>query len=207
MQIRQFILITLTVFTSADIADAQLFGPRDVGRNSRRAPPSLLRTMSTGAEGALPNVRARTAGEFVGSDRGDSTFVGSAQATTDGRVTLTVDGLRERNPPGINRPRVRQSSGIYPERLSVAFAHPPVSFGREVASNVDGETTDHLGRMAARRGFAIERRPEVRSAVVMGTVATEHDRQIAALLASFEPGVESVKNEIQIVPAPPNPNP
>ena len=197
MRFSQFILVTLAVLNCADVANAQLFGPRNVGRNSRQRPPSLLRAMSTGAEGGLPDVRERPAGDFVGSDRRDATFVGSAQATTDGSVTLSVEGLREQIPPGINRPRVRRSSGIYPERLSVAFTYPAEGFGT-ISRDADGNVPDHLGRLAERRGFEVERRPHDRSTVVTGTVPTEHDRQIAALLASFEPGVESVTNEIQV---------
>jgi len=202
MSYRRFSL-TLLLFSvaaaSAEPVSAQLFGPRNIGRNSRGQQLNAFDAAGT-VSGNRRFVRgARAVGNFVGTDRGEAAgFVGSTMATNDGQVSASVTGLREQSTVRVNRPRSRNSSGVYPERLSVAFEVKRQAATNDVASVATPETSAALDSISNPNGIRVSRIPTERIAVLTGSVATEHDRRIAELLVMFEPGVENVTNDLQL---------
>ena len=140
----------------------------------------------------------RALNDFVGADRGDAAdFVGNIQSTNDGEVTDSVTGLREQPTVRVNRARVRKTTGLYAARLSPDFATQLPGAGAAAQKPVFSVA---LSMLSEQRGFQVSLSPTQRSAVLTGTVQTNHDRQIAELLVMFEPGLESVKNDLLVVP-------
>jgi len=193
-----WLILIIWSMVPADRASAQLFGPRNIGRNSRG---QQLTTM--GSAGSVGENRRfvrgqRAAGDFVGTDRDDaSAFVGNTQATNDGAVTDSVTGLREQATVRVNRARVRKTTGLYAPRLTPTFATQLPGHGEFTKSPA---VSVALNALSEQRGFQISLSPMQRSVVLTGIVPTKHDRRIAELLVMFEPGLESVKNDLQVAP-------
>lgn len=155
---------------------------------------------------------ARDVRNFVGADRQDVTgFVGAEQGRTTGNVTSSVTGLREQPPIRVNQPRPAQRSvGRYAPRLipdETLQARTPTARPNALAP------PQRLGQFFAAQsmtGIAVS--GTRRSVTLTGTVPTTRDRRIAALIASFEPGVAVVQNRLRVTPAksqapPPVPKP
>jgi hypothetical protein len=186
-------------------AEAQMFGPRTLGRTLRRQP-------APGVSGDVRNLRNqrfirgnRRATDFVGSDRTESReFVGLQQSGVAGTARSAVTGgLGGRDESVQVNQMVRRATNNrpYDPRLEVGFDYlpPPTS---EVAS----EITRQLSVLTT----GIEVLVEDRTAILRGVVASAADRQFAELLAGFEPGVSRVQNELVVagdkeaIPPPPN---
>ncbi|HID24207.1 MAG TPA: BON domain-containing protein [Planctomycetaceae bacterium] len=194
------VLLLLTVV--AEPASAQLFGARTMRQPLTRRPRPGASTSSattvgtlSGAERFLRSNRRR--GDFVGADSRDvRSFVGAVQAQTSGRVTSPTTGLRVEigETSSVNRPRgAPRQNGLYEPRLRLAFDLPRGS----------GEATRvpraHRGAFQAlERLGRIEVSVEGQTATLRGTVPSEHDRRLAALLVLFEPGIVSVRNLLQV---------
>lgn len=198
-------LLVVALLATAATADAQLFGPRQIGRNARGegvANPATAGTVS----GDRRFVRgARAANNFVGADKTEAAaFVGNTTATNDGAVTSSVTGLREQPPIRVNRPLRASQTGLHLPKLSVAFLIPPrvpVPNSQAEPEADDGSlepVSTALRTFVQQRGIQISYFPTERDAVLTGSVLTEHDRQIAGILASFEPGLETVTNNLQV---------
>ena len=221
------ILSVVTVMTGTADCYGQLFGERTLGRSlSRRARPSVRSMEEAGT--VTPDRRfvrgQRDRTDFVGgSDTGS--FVGAAQGRTEGTVTSSTVGLREEARRTVNVPRGPQpATGRYMARLVPAF---DVSHRRALPSSqeqlqnrlrvsalsgnppsaeqtdrgipdraIAGTTTDR--RHQRRLKGLIEGSVEGRVATLSGVAVSEHDRRLAALLAAFEPGIDSVYNRIQV---------
>ena len=143
----------------------------------------------------------RSSDNFVGADRTEaSVFVGSTQATNDGEVTTAVETLREQPTVRVNRDATAARRGMYRPRLRIAFApQPPLRGDGSPKPQRSFETLSiPLRELSNERGVQISHVPMERAATLSGTVPTEHDRQIAELLVMFEPGVETVKNDLQV---------
>lgn len=212
MTFRALLIGCLVVLSSAS-AHAQLFGPRSIGKNSRGRNLTAPDAVGTVTEDRRFVRGSRAAGDFVGADKGEtSAFVGNTQAVNDGTVTSAVTGLREQTTVRVNRPLTVRRTGIYAPRITVGFEVPPriysPSFSSEPAVARPGEVTptaspvvsSALQQMGDRLGFQVNPSPTERVATLTGTVPTAHDRRIAELLASFEPGLGSVKNDLRVVP-------
>ncbi len=204
--------ILLAVLLGHSEAEAQLFGQRNLGRSSisrRTGPGSAADGQLSGNERFLRGNRSRRA--FVGSDAAEArSFVGSEQSTVTGQVRSATSGMRP--PPDrsstINRPLPSQPANArYYPRLKVEFAKGAES-GRYAASAVQQEleTSDALSRLGQ-----IEVSVANQTATLRGEVASESDRKLAALIASFEPGIDRVQNELavnnalRVPPVPPQP--
>jgi hypothetical protein len=191
-----FVLI-ICMAVPAEQAKAQLFGPRSIGRNTRGQQMTALESAGSVDETRRFVRGQRAANNFVGSDRDEAAaFIGNVQATNDGEVTDSVTGLREQPTARVNRARVRKTTGLYAARLSPNFARQPQQSGHAV---VRPAYSAALNSLSEQRGFQISLSPTRRSAILTGTVQSEHDRQIAELLVMFEPGLENVKNDLQVV--------
>ena len=55
-----------------------------------------------------------------------------------------------------------------------------------------------LNKIASQRGFSVRVSDSGEAATLTGTVASKHDREVAGILAMFEPGLQSVKNELKV---------
>lgn len=217
------LLVTYLVLCCAGSVEAQLFGPRSVGRNSRGSDVTVLSNAGTVTENRRFVRGSRAVGDFVGSDKGEAAaFVGNTQAVNDGTVTSSVTGLREQATMRVNRPLTIRRTGLYAPRMTIGFEVPieirrRSAVSNSVASNSTASSTNDvatvetfpvslaLQQVILRHGLQISPSPKERGVVLTGNVPTEHDRRIAELLASFEPGLESVKNDLRIVPSPVNP--
>ncbi|MHC4878714.1 MAG: BON domain-containing protein [Planctomycetota bacterium] len=221
------ILSAATVMIGTVDCYGQLFGERSLGRSlSRRARPTLSSMEEAGTVTSdrrfLRGQRDRT--DFVGG--GDTgSFVGATQGRTEGTVTSSTVGLREEARRAVNVLRGPQpATGKYLPRLMAAFevnARPAPSSSQErlqsrfrVPGRADSTPSDkQTGRRSRDRTAAstindrrhrrrlqasIEVSVEARAATLSGVAASEHDRRLAALLAAFEPGIDSVNNQIQV---------
>ncbi len=193
-----WLVLIIWSIVPADRASAQLFGPRSIGRNARGDQLTSMESAGT-VGGSRRFVRGqRAANDFVGSDRDEAAaFIGNIQATNDGEVTDSVTGLREQPTVRVNRARVRKTTGLYAARLSPDFVTQLPGAGAAAQKPVFSVA---LGMLSEQQGFQISLSPTQRSATLTGTVQTNHDRQIAEILVMFEPGLESVKNDLQVVP-------
>ena len=210
-----FPVLVLTAFAVVPRdAEAQLFGERNLGRSSlsRRMRPGSAEDAGTltGNERFIRGNRSRRA--FVGTDTQDvNGFVGSEQATATGNVTSTTTGLQP--PPdrsdAINKPLpARSPTSMYYPRLEIRFDVPrPQSVRPTVISQrlEESEAFRQLGEIQVSVSGP--------TATLQGEVASESDRQLAALLASFEPGIDRVQNNLTVntalkaPPLPPEPGP
>lgn len=204
------ILVVLILAMAPSDAEAQLFGNRSLGASSlsRRTRPGTTGAGEvTGNERFIRGNRSRRA--FVGSDTQDvDSFVGSEQATVSGTMQSTTAGLRP--PPdestSINRPLPpRGANDLYYPRLVIDFRTPsPPRMAPDAISQrlQRSDSLNHVGQ--------IEVSVADRTATLRGAVASESDRRLAALLASFEPGIDHVHNELVVdtsLSSPPAPTP
>lgn len=220
MRMRSLVITCLLLFSTVSV-EAQLFGPRDVGRNTRGASRTAPNAAGTVTQDRRFVRGSRTASDFVGTDKeAAAAFVGNTQAINDGNVTSAVTGLREQPTMRVNRPLTIPRTGLYAPRVKIDFEVPPrVDSGPTVpdtttqdpapsnsnAANPPRVAAAELPQMSLalrqlvrRHGLQISPAPTERSVILSGTVPTEHDRRIAELLANFEPGLENVKNDLQV---------
>ncbi len=141
----------------------------------------------------------RRPGEFVGTDARDRrNFVGSQQLHT-GRVRPTIPRMRPSPTTDANRTPAPSSvtrSGVYEPRLSVAFdvTPPPAeAVAEDLARLLRAAPT-----LQASDQIAVS--VEGRVATLRGEVASERDRLLAERLILFEPGIDSVRNELKVRP-------
>ena len=192
---------------SCGTAQAQLFGSRTLGsplRNDsadRALGASVDGTSSGMLQGSERFLRGnRSRNDFVGSNRSDQTgFVGAGQAIGVGRVQSATEGLRidAADTQRINRPLPRQPRrGMYYPRLEIAFdVSDDISLRTEVTPSL--RIRQRVTKVA---GDNIELTLADRTAVLRGTVESQHDADLATRLLSFEPGIDHVQNELQVRP-------
>lgn len=204
-QVRYALAALILLAMSVGSAEAQLFGrPRQLGsplsRSARagvaEAPPGG--TIQTNSRFLRGN---RGRGEFVGTDAGDRrTFVGSQQGRTGGPVLSAVAGLRPETDRSsrINRTlRDAKRNQPYPPRIELGFtvpADPGLTFPRLLRRELENPRY-----FSSTNRFSVS--VEGRTAILRGVVADAKERDLAALLVSFEPGISQVKNELRVVPS------
>ncbi|MBL8892180.1 MAG: BON domain-containing protein [Planctomycetaceae bacterium] len=194
----------------SSIAEAQQ--QRTFGRPlQRQAGPQRLSDVAAEAEtaGGITGTERflrdrRRAGTFVGSDQATTRFVGSGAVIESGRVQSAVESL----PPTvdlaaqINRrmPPVGPSQPYAP-RLILDFAPLDATEDRtSVETRQHAEQTQvELAQLLSKTGaesLQVEIRDRV--AYLTGTVATSRQRELAILLASMQPGVSRVVDQIEM---------
>jgi len=205
---RIWLLVLLLLLVGlADDVTAQMFGNspnrpslserlRSRQRSRRGTGPEAAEAIGTveGSERFIRGNRATT--DFVGADASDqTTLVGAQSADMTTEVRTAVEDLRVTRERNLNE-QMRASRGkqMYNPRLRVNFAFATPT-NREVSARIvtqlqATETLNPLG--------PIEVLMEDGTATLRGVVASERDREMAALLARFEPGISSVKNELKI---------
>jgi hypothetical protein len=193
------LFVFLLVVTTAASSEAQLFGPRNIGRNARGQNLTAPSRVGTVTENRRFVRGQRAADDFVGTDRTEAAaFIGNTQSTNDGAAISAVEGLRETPTMQVNRGLNRRPGGIYMPRLRLADHS---SWDRSGGMNgwaVPTRPSASLLEISQRLNFRVSLSPRGRVAGLTGTVPTAHDRRIAEILVMFEPGVESVKNDLQV---------
>jgi hypothetical protein len=142
--------------------------------------------------------RSHERGSFVGADTSDKTgFVGAEQALEEGegQVTSAVEGLRLNSNAAVNLPLpIRRKTDIYDPTVQVDFA-----VTRPTPGALSSTVTQHLASVVSLRLLIpIEVSVEGRTAILRGEVASERDRVLAERLALFEPGIDGVRNQLQV---------
>lgn len=208
------------------IADAQLFGNRTLGgsagsqirspfgNSGQRSAFGAASSLGSANQSAPPGgvlegnerfVRGnRSRQDFVGGNRNElSGFIGSEQAIGVGRVPAATDSFRLESTSAarINRPLPAQpAKGMYypklvldlePNKLTSrpetdsqpTVVDAPVAMARRV-KNVTGESVQLF--MAGD------------TAILKGTVASQHIADLAISILSFEPGIDRVDNQLVV---------
>ena len=142
----------------------------------------------------------RSTADFVGADiRDQTTFVGAQAADISADVRTAVEDLRPTRERDVNeRMQVSRGKQMYHPRLRVDFAFPAPT-NRDVSARF---VTQLQATESFRPLGPIEVSVVDGTAILRGVVASARDREIAALLARFEPGIAAVKNELQVRPVP-----
>ncbi|MDP1563267.1 MAG: BON domain-containing protein [Pirellulaceae bacterium] len=192
------------------VAEAQQ--QRTFGRPlQRQAGPQRLQNVAAEAESAGGITGSerflrdrRRPGEFVGSDQATTRFVGSGAVIESGRVQSAVESLppaadlatqvnRRLAPAGPSQP--------YAPRLILAFEPLAAPNSRNQVEALDRieqtrlEITQAIDRIGP---HSLEVRLENRVAYLSGQVETEHQRALAVLITSMQPGVSQVTDQITI---------
>ena len=189
------ILLLSAISVCCSSADAQLFGDVDISRNRKRKSLDSAAAI-TGSEKFVRGNRA--AGDFVGTAATEeATFVGAAQAPPAAAVLSSVIGLTEEAAPRVNVPRTRTIAGIYPERLTIDF-EPLPDGGMRLPFRTS--LSEPFNRIATNRGLEVTLSPTDSTVLLRGTVESRRQKRIAELLVLFEPGIETVTNELRVAP-------
>lgn len=168
---------------------AQMFGEQPVGSQG------VLR----GNERFIRGNRSRR--DFVGSNRSDQTgFVGAQQALATGRVRPATEGLRidQTNPNRINRPLAPQPPrGMYYPKLDVDW-----SLSKETSRTIQARSEQIDVRLQERfqriSGSQAQLIMDNSVAVLRGQVDSKARSELLEQLLEFEPGIDDVRNELQI---------
>ncbi len=196
------LLVCLAALVLLDCSpvQAQLFGrPRNVGRPLSRSPgPPVAEDVGiiTGAERFLRNNRDRAS--FVGADQREAqNFVGSQQARTTGTIVSSTAGIEPpRNQSSqINRPlSIPRAGQMYLPKIVLdvgdVVKDPDVSSDNSVSARVQ-QAADLVAPAAISVSVV------GRTAILSGVVRSDEERRLAETLASFEPGISSVRNLLQ----------
>ncbi len=182
-------------------AQAQLFGERNLGSPLTRKIRAKSETAGTGGVEAKFQRDQRSSAEFVGRDRRDTrSFVGNISGRTQGRVRTSVEGLREMPVRNLNQRRTRRRgrTSFYEPRLVVGFEH-----SRAPSEETFITVRSPKIQASLRKSLSGDIVVSVNSgnATLRGSVASERHRSLAAMMLEFEPGVETVINELQVNPA------
>lgn len=183
----------LIVVVSGEDASAQLFGDTTLNPNRRRR--NAASDLSTSVIDRFLNSDRSSTGFVGAANPGQTPFVGagSAAQTGTGTTTSAVTGLREETAPPVNVPRTRTAAGIYAPKLTVGFQYQ-LPDGRKQSPGPARLTT--VQKYAATRGISLAVSPDGTTAFLQGSVASPKKRQLAELIVLFEPGIETVVNDL-----------
>lgn len=201
-----FVCLLATGPTGAETAHAQLFGERTLGQPLRRRAGSP----ATSAMDSAGTVRGderflrgnRSRNDFVGSNRGSlEGFVGAGQAIGVGRVRSAVESLRE--PPDrssqINRPLPKlPADAMYYPRLSIpATELASDAFVSAVTVQRDAKLEARLSKEAGAEVQVLHKEDRT---VLRGIVASEAMAEKLRIVASFEPHIDTVEDQLVVAP-------
>lgn len=213
ISVRGGILAYIAVTAMPAIVSAQMFGARQIGEPLTRGGNVGMFTNAGQLNGSARYMRGnRKRDAFVGTDLGDQPkFVGSVQARTGGVVLPAVTTLTP--PPDqskqLNQPLPKPGDkAIYSPVLRLNWT-PPARPATELTASLERALSNS-------RRFSSESRlvvsVEGRTAVLRGEVFSVAERDLAENVLRLEPGVSTVRNELQVmqgptIPAPPLPDP
>jgi hypothetical protein len=206
----RLVLALLVVLASHQIAAAQssgLFGERNLGSSFTPGSRTLTGTPtgggleSTDAAGSGAGLLSgnerfvrgnREAGEFVGSDAQDTQNPFS-QVGQGGAAPLA--GLGQLIAAGqANQPNINNAKSLVQPVLKIGFPQRQPNT-TAIASELSARITRRLKSAPGEPAVVVIKN---RVATLQGSVATAHDRRLAELMASLEPGVSRVVNELVV---------
>ncbi len=185
----------LIVVVSGQDASAQLFGDTTLNPNRQRR--NSASELSTSVIDRFMNSDRRSTGFVGAASSGQTPFVGAGNAaqTATGTTTSAVTGLREETAPPVNVARTRTAAGIYDPKLTVGFQYQR-SDGQKQPSGPAQPTT--VQSYAAKRGLSLIVSPDGTTAHLQGSVESPKQRRLAELIVLFEPGIETVVNDLTV---------
>jgi hypothetical protein len=139
--------------------------------------------------------------DYVGPDgREPRRYVGALQGRARGTVTPLTQGLTRRvdRSESINQPLspTRRGTAYHP-RLEISFEVPEVA----AVDLPERRALDTLVRSPQMSGPSrIVVSMAGRTAILQGEVPSAKDREMAEILLSFEPGISTIQNELQVNP-------
>lgn len=191
--------LAILLFLQAS-AQAQLFGSRSLGSpiqaRGSNAPGSAQAGRIQGNERFLRGNRSRA--EFVGADQRDIRgFVGNEQGRASGRIMSATAGLREApdKTRRINRPLdYPDSDEMYHPRLTVVLGeiNPTLTVANRFQQELN--RSDYFASQCRFEVSVVER-----MATLRGEVTSAKEADLAELLALFEPGISSVRNNLRVL--------
>lgn len=189
--------LLLALAGGSQVAEAQLFGQRNLGTPlSRRPKPGTDVGAASGSERYIRGNRDKA--DFVGSDSRDpATFVGVAGGTTAGSVATAVEGIRPRQ---FNNARMNP---VLPQRRTNQMYEPRLEIGFPVQERPSASTMARLSQVLQTpdgRFDRVEVHVTNRVATLKGNVDSPADRSLAETLVQFEPEISGVRNELQVHP-------
>jgi hypothetical protein len=216
----RFFLLSFVAFTfglsSAQPTWAQLFGERNLGATiNPRSTQSARQMPGLNVRGRRFSRGARRGSSFVGTDRGDARqFVGRDSDAATPLIRSAVSALTTNQSTGVNQPLQQTAAGtMYLPRLVLANELRTSAESEAVAEKT--LSTELANRLTSLIGSPIGASVVNRTATIHGVVVSATDRRRAEILASFEPGVSAVQNDLQVAadseapvsPVPPEPSP
>lgn len=210
---------------SSPTAQAQMFGPRTlgaetIGRNVRPGaatneasgflgnpnldPGAVMTTglMNPGARFIRGN---RNADDFVGRDFGETqAFIGRGGALTVAALRSAINELRPEADGDTNRQQANSSAArknsVYPPRLQLSEQLRMPARGPALNSPAKAEFVQRLEQRLGNSGsLPLTVRMDGRTAILQGEVASSYERNLAAALASLEPGIDAVQNDLVVI--------
>ncbi len=191
MSFGRLLVVALVMLSLTETVHAQLFSREQ----SLRSNSSL--TNAGALSGDFRHLRRnRGRGDFVGKQNdAPQGFVGDTQGRTQGRVQTATSTLREEPQIQVNRPRPAPArTGIYEPRLTVGF-EAALPSDADVAQQTQASVSRTVNLTSS---AAINVSLSDGVATLRGEVGSAKAKELAALVAQFEPGVESVRNELTV---------
>lgn len=181
-------------------SQAQLFGARNFGKSLQVPTRDSLEDVGT-LSGTERFIRGNTAKDFIGTDSADTQgFIGAQQSDNSGRVRDTSQTIRPERQIRVNRP-LSPSSGneMYDPKLTLSVEDFSIEPGPSAGSDPLSEDSrlDSLRSALAKFGN-VELQMDGAVATIRGTVSSEREKRMAGYLASFEPEIDSVRNELSV---------
>ncbi len=182
---------------------AEAFGQRQAGRGlgvplQVQPSPSQAATGSKvmGSARFLRENRSRR--DFVGNSRGELTgFVGNRQALGVGKVPPAIGALTQSAQTAGNRNTTvppLPKKAMYYSRL-VLDEVPLTPYGEERAAAAFDRLRERIGDLSQ---GAVTLTKDGRRAILQGTVPSRADADRLAALATFEPGIDDVDNQLLV---------
>lgn len=198
------IALIFAISNACQDARAQMFGPRVLGQSLSRQPgPNLAAAEEVGElRGTERFIRGnRGIRDFVGTDAADTpVFIGIQQGRSRGTIRSAITNLRPSREPNVNQPQPLQPGPNLPyaPRLQLGFTPPEIA-PSVVAVDITERLVDALAlQRSDLQSDAIGVILQGRTAILVGEVASEHERLLAQQLTMLEAGVSEVQNELTI---------
>lgn len=175
------------------------------GRQGLQGPPGLQGQQASNGPGMLDGnerfVRGnRSRQDFVGTGRNDLTgFVGAGQAIGVGRVPAASDSFRleATNAARVNKPLPKQpAKGMYYPRLVLDLDSRSLDRSSQVSAVAASPAIQ--GRAKHAGGEGVQVFVNGGTAILRGTVDSKRTAELVVNVLSFEPGIDSVDNQLTI---------
>lgn len=210
-RVNLLVIFSITLFGIDNMAAAQMFGNRNVGQPLDRRNPLTAAGESetlTGSERFLRENREPR--QFIGGTPGDMGFVGMVEASDPANTAvqlpqLRLPGIRPDRAAIINRPlNLRRPNSMMAPPLSIEFgttSQTDLGFATQVQKSLD---------QLLQTRFPSQFQVSVAGSVVTlrGVARDQAQRQLVEIMTTMEPGIDEVRNQIVVNPAPlPSPKP